>query len=152
MMGDRLISVLTSTAQTQVVGKRHYGKKAVEAGGGGGGDPSGLNRENFQPVLLWKGKVPLDARRQGPGAGAADRRADVVQAGRDRHQRRALFGTGEASIRTAAGPEHLSGRAAGGAHRRHLRGDVHAAQRIGQADAGDRDAWRSSPRLRRASR
>jgi uncharacterized protein YfaS (alpha-2-macroglobulin family) len=41
MMGDRPISVLTSTAQTQVVGKRHYGKKAVEAGGGGGGDLSG---------------------------------------------------------------------------------------------------------------
>jgi alpha-2-macroglobulin len=62
MMGDRPISVLTSTAQTQVVGKRHYGKKAVEAGGGGGGgDLSGLNRENFQPVLLWKGRVTLDA-------------------------------------------------------------------------------------------
>ena len=61
MMGERPLSVLTATAQTQVVGKRHYGKKAVEAGGGGGGDLSGLNRENFQPVLLWRGKVPLDA-------------------------------------------------------------------------------------------
>ncbi|PKP89981.1 MAG: alpha-2-macroglobulin, partial [Alphaproteobacteria bacterium HGW-Alphaproteobacteria-16] len=60
MMGDRPLSVLTSTAQTQVVGKRHYGRKAVEAGGGGGGDLSALNRENFQPVLLWRGKVPLD--------------------------------------------------------------------------------------------
>jgi uncharacterized protein YfaS (alpha-2-macroglobulin family) len=60
MMGDRPLSVLTSTAQTQVVGKRHYGRKAVEAGGGGG-DTSGLNRENFQPVLLWKGRVTLDA-------------------------------------------------------------------------------------------
>jgi len=63
MMGDRPLSVLTSTAQTQVVGKRHYGKKAVEAGGGGGGgDTSGLNRENFQPVLLWRGTVALDAK------------------------------------------------------------------------------------------
>src|SRR5690606_27809970 len=61
MMGDRPISVLTATAQTQVVGKRHYGRKAVEAGGGGGGDLSALNRENFQPLLLWKGKVPLNA-------------------------------------------------------------------------------------------
>ncbi|MEZ0242699.1 MAG: MG2 domain-containing protein, partial [Sphingomonas sp.] len=61
MMGERPLSVLTSTAQMQVVGKRHYGKKAVEAGGGGGGDLSGLNRENFQPVLLWKGRVELDA-------------------------------------------------------------------------------------------
>lgn len=61
MMGDRPLSVLTSTAQMQVVGKRHYGRKAVAAGGGGGGDLSALNRENFQPVLLWRGKVPLDA-------------------------------------------------------------------------------------------
>ncbi len=61
MMGERPLSVLTATAQTQVVGKRHYGRKAVEAGGGGGGDLSGLNRENFQPVLLWKGRVALDA-------------------------------------------------------------------------------------------
>lgn len=61
MMGERPLSVLTATAQTQVVGKRHYGRKAVEAGGGGGGDLSGLNRENFQPVLLWRGRVALDA-------------------------------------------------------------------------------------------
>ncbi|MCP6391042.1 hypothetical protein NL487_29380, partial [Klebsiella pneumoniae] len=45
----------------QVVGKRHYGKKAVAAGGGGGGDASGVNRQNFQPVMLWKGHVALDA-------------------------------------------------------------------------------------------
>src|SRR5690606_8695889 len=40
MMGERPLSVLTSTAQMQVVGKRHYGRKAVAAGGGGGGDLS----------------------------------------------------------------------------------------------------------------
>src|SRR3546814_7427514 len=28
MMGDRTLDVLTSTAQMQVVGKRHYGRKA----------------------------------------------------------------------------------------------------------------------------
>ena len=61
VMGERPLSVLTATAQTQVVGKRHYGRKAVEAGGGGGGNLSGLNRENFQPVLLWRGRVALDA-------------------------------------------------------------------------------------------
>lgn len=62
MMGSRPLDVLTSTAQMQVVGKRHYGRKALEPGGGGGGDLSGLSRENFKPVLLWKGKVALDAR------------------------------------------------------------------------------------------
>src|SRR3546814_536884 len=32
MMGDRTLDVLTSTAQMQVVGKRHYGRKALEPG------------------------------------------------------------------------------------------------------------------------
>lgn len=37
MMGERALDVLTSTAQMQVVGKRHYGRKALEPSGGGGG-------------------------------------------------------------------------------------------------------------------
>lgn len=61
MMGERPLSVLTSTAQMQVVGKRHYGLKAVATGGGGGGDLSSLTRSDFKPVLLWKGRVKLDA-------------------------------------------------------------------------------------------
>jgi len=61
MMGERPLGVLTSTAQMQVVGKRHYGRKAVAAGGGGGGDLTQVNREDFRPVLLWKGRVKLDA-------------------------------------------------------------------------------------------
>ena len=36
MMGERGLEVLTATAQMQVVGKRHYGRKAVPHGGGGG--------------------------------------------------------------------------------------------------------------------
>lgn len=99
MMGDRSLSVLTATAQMQVVGKRHYGRKAVEAGGGGG-DLSALNRENFEPVLLWRGRVPLDAqgRAQVPfelsDALSAFRLVAVAtdEAG--------LFGLGEASVRT----------------------------------------------------
>ncbi|WP_085808358.1 alpha-2-macroglobulin [Sphingomonas sp. TZW2008] len=101
MMGDRPLAVLTATAQSQVVGKRHYGRKAVEAGGGGGGDLSALNRENFQPVLLWKGRVALDA------AGRAVvpvRLSDalssfkLVAIATDGAQ---LYGTGSADIRTA---------------------------------------------------
>ncbi|WHU01745.1 MG2 domain-containing protein [Sphingomonas sp. NIBR02145] len=102
MMGDRPISVLTSTAQTQVVGKRHYGKKAVEAGGGGGGgDLSGLNRENFQPVLLWKGKVALDANGHARvpvtlnDALTSFKLVAVATSGPQ------LFGTGSASIRSS---------------------------------------------------
>jgi uncharacterized protein YfaS (alpha-2-macroglobulin family) len=100
MMGERPLSVLTSTAQTQVVGKRHYGRKAVAAGGGGGGDLSAVNREDFRPVLLWRGRVPLDgqgrARLAVPLSDSLSsfRLVAIATAGPDR------FGTGDVSIRT----------------------------------------------------
>lgn len=59
MMGVRPIEVYTSTAQMQVVGKRHYGRKAVPHGGGGGRQAA---RELFDTLLLWKGRLPLNAR------------------------------------------------------------------------------------------
>jgi uncharacterized protein YfaS (alpha-2-macroglobulin family) len=84
----------------QVVGKRHYGKKAVAAGGGGG-DASGINRENFQPVLLWNGNVALDANGQArikvPLSDALSR-FRLVAIATDGEQ---LFGTGETTVRTA---------------------------------------------------
>ena len=101
MMGDRPLAVLTSTAQMQVVGKRHYGRKAVEAGGGGGGDRSALDRENFQPVLLWKGRVALDAQGRAvvpvPLSDALSS-FKLVAIATDGAQ---LYGTGTADIRTA---------------------------------------------------
>ena len=58
MMQRRPIEVETSTAQSQVIGKRHFGKKAVAAGGGGG---SGENaRELFDTLLMWNPRVTLD--------------------------------------------------------------------------------------------
>ena len=58
MMQRRPIEVETSTAQSQVIGKRHFGKKAVAAGGGGG---SGENaRELFDTLLMWNPRVLLD--------------------------------------------------------------------------------------------
>ena len=100
MMETRNLEVVTSTAQMQVVGKRHYGRKAVAAGGGGG-DASGVNRTNFQPVLLWRGHVALDAggnaRIDVPLSDALSRFRFVAVAteGAD------LFGTGQTSVRTA---------------------------------------------------
>jgi uncharacterized protein YfaS (alpha-2-macroglobulin family) len=58
MMAKRGYGVRTATAQMQVVGKRHYGLKALPQGGGGGRQPT---RELFDTLLLWKGRVPLDA-------------------------------------------------------------------------------------------
>ncbi|MFS0774011.1 alpha-2-macroglobulin family protein [Sphingomonas sp. 1P08PE] len=100
-MGERPLSVLTATAQMQVVGKRHYGRKAVEAGGGGGGDASGLNRENFQPVLLWRGRVALDAQGR---ARVAVPLSDALSSFRlvaVATQGAQLFGTGSTDVRTA---------------------------------------------------
>ncbi len=100
MMGERPLSVLTSTAQTQVVGKRHYGKKAVEAGGGGG-DDSAVTRTDFKPVLLWRGRVALDAQGKAklpvPLADSLSsyKLVAIASAGAG------LFGTGETTIRTA---------------------------------------------------
>lgn len=103
MMGDRDLSVITSTAQMQVVGKRHYGRKAVEAGGGGGGgDLSGLNRDNFQPVLLWQGHVALDASGRAhvkvPLSDSLSSFKLVAIAADGNGQ---AFGTGETEVRTA---------------------------------------------------
>lgn len=100
MMGERTLDVLTSTAQMQVVGKRHYGRKALEPGGGGGGDLSGLTREDFRPVLLWKGRVPLDAKgRATVDVPLSDNLSGfrLVAIATDGSQ---LFGTGETSVRT----------------------------------------------------
>ncbi len=98
MMGRRGIEVQNSTAQMQVVGKRHYGRKAVPHGGGGG---RGSARELFDPLLLWQGRVTLD------GEGQAEvmlplndsltsfRLVAVAHAGSE------FFGTGQTSIRTS---------------------------------------------------
>jgi uncharacterized protein YfaS (alpha-2-macroglobulin family) len=58
MMEQRNLQVHTATAQMQVVGKRHFGRKAVPAGGGGG---KGAGRELFDTLLFWKARVTLDA-------------------------------------------------------------------------------------------
>lgn len=60
MMQRRPEEVMTSTAQSQVIGKRHFGKKAAAPGGGGGGEGANA-RELFDTLLLWKPVVQLDA-------------------------------------------------------------------------------------------
>ncbi len=58
MMATRPWEVETSTAQMQVVGKRHFGRKALPPGGGGGKLPT---RELFDTRVLWQARVRLDA-------------------------------------------------------------------------------------------
>ncbi len=57
MMGRRSYEIETSTAQMQIVGKRHYGLKALAPGGGGGRQ---VTRELFNTLLLWKAVLTLD--------------------------------------------------------------------------------------------
>ncbi len=97
MMDERPLEVWTSTAQMQVVGRRHYGRKAVPAGGGGGRAGA---RELFDTLLLWRGRVRLDdsgrARIEVPlnDSLTSFRLVAVASAGG------AYFGTGHSSIRT----------------------------------------------------
>jgi alpha-2-macroglobulin len=58
MMGRRGYGVHTATAQMQVIGKRHFGLKALAPGGGGGRQST---RELFDTLLLWKARLPLNA-------------------------------------------------------------------------------------------
>src|SRR5690606_33890303 len=58
MMGRRGYDVRTATAQLEVIGKRHYGRKVLPVGGGSGRQAT---RELFDTLLLWAGRVPLDA-------------------------------------------------------------------------------------------
>jgi uncharacterized protein YfaS (alpha-2-macroglobulin family) len=61
MLQRRSWGVETSTAQMEIIGRRHYGRKAVPAGGGGG--RSGT-RELFDTLLLWNPSLKLDANGQ----------------------------------------------------------------------------------------
>jgi hypothetical protein len=97
MMGRRSYDVDTATAQTQVVGKRHFGLKASPAGGGGGRQAT---RELFDTLLLWRPRVSLDE----AGEAVVDvplndsltsfKLVAVATAGNER------FGTGSTTIRT----------------------------------------------------
>ncbi|MDN0085308.1 MG2 domain-containing protein [Crenobacter sp. SG2305] len=51
-------AVDTATAQLEVVGKRHYGRKALPPGGGGGKAPT---RELLDTLLTWRPRVVLGA-------------------------------------------------------------------------------------------
>ncbi len=58
MMRPRGYEVATASAQMQVVGKRHFGLKALPQGGGGG---RSVARELFDTLLFWKPHVPVNA-------------------------------------------------------------------------------------------
>ena len=129
MMGERGVEVWTSTAQMQVVGKRHYGRKAVAARRRRR-TRARRARELFDTLLLWKGRVKLDA----------NGNATVEVPLNDSLTRFRIVAVAQrcgASVRHRA-PRRcdttqdlmlLSGLAAARARRRPVCRDVHAAQR-----------------------
>lgn len=106
MMTRRGEEVETSTAQTQVIGKRHFGRKAITTGGGGGRASA---RELFDTLLQWKARVPLDdagdARVEIPlnDSLTSFRIVAIASSGAG------LFGTGEVSVRSTQDLMLLSG-------------------------------------------
>jgi len=101
MMGRRGLEVQTATAQMHVVGRRHFGKKAVLPGGGGGRQSA---RELFDTLLAWRGRVALDANGEAVvevplnDSLSAFRIVAIASAGDATGA--GLFGTGSASLRT----------------------------------------------------
>lgn len=107
MWQRRSWAVDTATAQMEVVGRRHYGRKAAAPGGGGGqGAPT---RELLDTLLLWNPKVQLDAQGQAVlevPLNDALTSFTIVAIADDGVQR---FGSGSVDIRTSQDLQLISG-------------------------------------------
>ena len=110
MIRRREYDVETATAQMQIIGKRHFGKKAAPPGGGGGQFPT---RELFDTLLLWNPSVVLDGKGEAVVSVPLNDSltsfrivaiADVVQGAQQ-----ALFGTGQATIAATQDLQIVSG-------------------------------------------
>ena len=99
MMGERGLEVWTSTAQLQVVGKRHYGRKAVPQGGGGGREPE-RSRTLFGSLLYWQPEVPLDAHGNASVSIPLNDSLSSFRIVAVAHGGLQLFGTGDATVST----------------------------------------------------
>ncbi len=110
MVRHRDYDVETATAQMQIIGKRHFGKKAAPPGGGGGQFPT---RELFDTLLLWNPRVVLDANGQARvsvplnDALTSFRIVAVADAVKDKNA--GLFGTGSARIQSTQDLQIVAG-------------------------------------------
>ena len=99
-------SVQTATAHGEIIGRRHYGRKTLPAGGGGG---RGHTRELFDTLLLWQPRVALDARGEATlelpvnDSLTAFRLVAVADAGVQQ------FGTGTATVRVTQDLQLIAG-------------------------------------------
>ncbi|KAF0101566.1 MAG: hypothetical protein FD187_1882 [bacterium] len=105
MLAPRGYSLKTFTAQMRVTGKRHFGRKALPAGGGGGKLPT---RELFDTLLFWQASLPLDAKGEATAEVPLNDsltafRIVAVAASENR------FGSGRASIRSTQDLQLIAG-------------------------------------------
>ena len=106
MFQPRGWAVETATAHSEIIGRRHYGRKAVPAGGGGGRNPT---RELFDTLLLWRGQITLDANGEAlvevplNDSLTSFRLVAVANAGADR------FGNGSTTVRVTQDLQMLPG-------------------------------------------
>jgi uncharacterized protein YfaS (alpha-2-macroglobulin family) len=106
MLQRRAYGVETATAQMEIVGRRHFGRKAVPAGGGGG---HSATRELFDTLLLWNPRVTLDANGEASidvplNDALTSFRIVAIAAVGD-----GTFGTGSTSIRSTQDLQLISG-------------------------------------------
>lgn len=106
MLQKRGYEVETATAQSMVIGKRHFGKKALPPGGGGGRGPA---RELFDTLLKWQPRVVLDA------SGSATLKVTMNDSLSEfklvgvATSGVGLFGTGSSSVKTRQDLQIISG-------------------------------------------
>ena len=106
MLQRRSWGVETSTAQMEIIGRRHYGRKAVAAGGGGG--HSGT-RELLDTLLLWNPSVKLDANGSATVVVPLNDALTTFKIVAVADASTGLFGTGSTSIRATQDLQIISG-------------------------------------------
>ncbi|MEP6557073.1 MAG: MG2 domain-containing protein, partial [Burkholderiales bacterium] len=106
LIRERAWGVQTATAQSEIVGRRHYGRKAVAAGGGGG---KGGTRELFDTLLVWRADVALDANGEATIEVPLNDSLTTFRLVAVADDGAARFGTGSTSIRVTQDLQVLAG-------------------------------------------
>ncbi|CAM3564362.1 alpha-2-macroglobulin family protein [Polaromonas hydrogenivorans] len=106
MLQRRAWGVETATAQMEIIGRRHYGRKAVAAGGGGGRSNT---RELLDTLLLWNPKVQLDAKGQAVVTVPLNDALTTFRIVAVADASTGLFGTGQTTIKATQDLQIISG-------------------------------------------
>ncbi|RYX97846.1 MAG: alpha-2-macroglobulin [Comamonadaceae bacterium] len=106
MLQRRSWGVETSTAQMEIIGRRHYGRKAVAPGGGGGRSNT---RELLETLLLWNPNLVLDANGQAVVTVPLNDALTTFKIVAVADVGTGMFGTGQASIKATQDLQIISG-------------------------------------------